>query len=160
PGVEVSTPAGHVGALGIEESMGEQPDVRTAIRRILELNGLPVAMHPYRFWSGIGETEVRKNEWGAIEGLNARTPLKSNLKAQKLAVDLNLPVIGGSDAHKVEYVGAGYTIVKKVSSWQELINEIKNGRTNVDGSHRSSADSIHYITKSIVKWIGRGFNRM
>ncbi|MFO8109477.1 MAG: PHP domain-containing protein, partial [Thermoplasmata archaeon] len=45
PGVEVSTPAGHVGALGIEESMGEQPDVRTAIRRILELNGLPVAMH-------------------------------------------------------------------------------------------------------------------
>ncbi len=160
PAVEVSTPQGHVGALGICESMGRQPDVGTAVTRILDLDGLPVALHPYRFWSGIGESEVRNNRWGAIEALNARTGYRDNLRAGELAKELALPVIGGSDAHRVEQVGAAYTVVRRVNSWEELLEEVKKGKTTLGGSHRSSTDTLRYVKKSVSEWAGRGFSRM
>ncbi len=160
PAVEISTPAGHVGALGVKDRIGKQPDVKTAITRISDLGGLAIALHPYRFWSGIGEKEVRNNRWGAIEGLNARTGVKCNLKAQRLADELKIPVIGGSDAHQLEYVGKGYTVVKNVNSWRDLLDEIKKGRTVLGGSHPSSKDTFRYVKKSVSEWIGRGFSRM
>lgn len=160
PAVEVSTPSGHVGALGVEEGIRRQPDVKTAISQILKRGGIPVALHPYRFWSGIGEDQVRSHEWGALEGLNARTAYKENLKAQSLAGELNIPVIGGSDAHQVEGVGTGYTVVRRVDSWQGLIREIEQGRTGVGGSHRTSTQTLRYVKKSVSQWMGRGFSRM
>ncbi len=160
PAEEVSTPEGHVGALGMERSIGRQPDVRTAIMMIKDQGGLPVALHPYRFWSGIGEKEVRANDFAALEGHNARTCLKENRKAQSLAKVLGLPIIGGSDAHTVEQVGSAYTVVKDVSSWRQLLDEIRSGRTTVGGTHRSRTDTARYVKKAVSEWVGRGFKRM
>ncbi len=160
PAVEVSTPQGHVGAMGMEKSIGRQPDVKTALHLIREHGGLSVALHPYRFWSGIGEREVRAHGWDAVEGLNARTGKRDNLRAQRLAKPLNLPIIGGSDAHSLEELGTGYTIVKQVDSWPMLLDEIRAGRTKVGGTHRSTGDTFRYVKKSVSEWMGRGFNRM
>ncbi len=160
PGVEVSTPQGHVGALGVEESIRKQPDVKTAVERIYDMGGTPIALHPYRFWSGIGEEEVRAHRWGAVEGMNARTSSRDNLRAQRLAKQIDLPIIGGSDAHNLEQVGMGYTIVKKVNSWQGLLEEIRCGRTEVGGIHRSKSDTFRYVKKAVSEWMSRGFSRM
>ncbi len=130
---------------------------------ILELRGLPVALlieivhhfggiigpaHPCgeKFLS-IRDTlrekksgNIRGNiyqKFDFIEGYNACEEADSNLRAMRIAQELNLPCFGGSDSHKQDSVGLGYTILQEdVSDETDLINYIRTGKpTKTGGVH-------------------------
>src|SRR2546423_15344972 len=59
PAVEISTKSGHVLAYGVREAVPRDLGVAETVERIVALGGVAVAAHPYRFWSGLGESGRR-----------------------------------------------------------------------------------------------------
>jgi len=144
PGVEVSTNKGHVIGLGIVEEIPKKMTVEETIERINELGGLPVISHPFDFTrKGIGK-EVYKLREVAIETQNASCPFQRfNEKAKQWALKNKLPETGGSDAHRVKDVGMAYTIVENpIESIEELLENIRKGKTNSGGTHLSIPEKI------------------
>ena len=160
PGTEVSTEQGHVGALGVEETIGRPETVEEAIELIHELGGIAVAVHPYRFWSGMGEDVIRGNNWDAMEGMNGRTWHYKNNKSRRLAKEMDLPIIGGSDAHRLKSVGKTYTIVDNADNWEDLLDDILDFKTDVGGEDRTYAQTFFYVRRAVSGWIKRGFKRI
>lgn len=69
-----------------------------------------------------------------IEGYNACEDADSNMRAMRLASEYQLPCFGGSDSHKADCIGLGYTILQDhVSNETELINYIQAGKATVIG---------------------------
>lgn len=127
---------------------------------ILELRGLPVVLlteivhhyggiigpaHPCgeKFLSIHNTLRGKKagniyKKFDFIEGYNACEDADSNMRAMRLAEEYNLPCFGGSDSHKPDGAGFGYTILQEnISNETELINYIRSGKTTMTGG-------IHY----------------
>jgi predicted metal-dependent phosphoesterase TrpH len=71
----------------------------------------------------------------AIEGLNASMPWPlslGNLAAQRLAHDLGLPAVGGSDAHTLATIGSGYTLFPGTNA-EDLRHAILTNRVSWGG---------------------------
>lgn len=128
--------------------------------KIMELRGLPVGLlieivhhyggilgpaHPCgeKFLS-IFNTRIGKKlkenlikRFDFIESYNACEDDVSNSSSKELANKYHLPEFGGSDSHKEDCVGLGYTILQKnVATETELIQYIKEGYpTKADGTH-------------------------
>lgn len=160
PGIEVSAPEGHVIALGLQKEIGRQQSVGSAIDEVRSRGALAIAAHPYRFWSGVGEEVLRRHEWDGIEGMNGRGWKFRNEQAQGLAEEMDLPITGGSDSHQPKTVGKSYTIVDKVDSWEELLQEIRNKRTGVGGQHCTLTQTFFYVRRAFFGWVGRGFKKI
>lgn len=99
--------------------------------KILELRGLPVQFlieivhknggilgpaHPCgEKYLSITNTRKHRNQLAVmdkfdfLEGFNACETAESNDSAKRIAQQYSLPVFGGSDAHKLECVGLGFT---------------------------------------------------
>lgn len=123
---------------------------------ILELRGLPVTLlieivhhyggilgpaHPCgeKFLS-IGNTlrgkisEKIYKRFDFIEGYNACEDADSNMRAMAIAEKFGLPCFGGSDSHKADCAGLGYTILQEdIASETDLINYILSGKTTMVG---------------------------
>jgi hypothetical protein len=139
PGVEITTPAGDILALGIEKipkCVGRKDELVSYINNIIgeihELGGIAVMAHPYGGMWAFSFAELidrgKKLNFDAIEIFNASTSLEGNVKAMKLARKLKLPGIGGSDAHHIEIVGNAYTI----SNSSDILGAIKKGAIKVE----------------------------
>ncbi len=126
---------------------------------ILELRGLPLLLlieivhlyggilgpaHPYgeKFLSitntvrgKLSEDIYRKFDF--IEGYNACEDADSNMRAMSLAERFELPCFGGSDSHKPDCAGLGYTILQEnITSETELIEYIRAKKpTLIGGLH-------------------------
>lgn len=73
-----------------------------------------------------------------IEGYNACEDADSNIRAMRIAEEYDLPCFGGSDSHKPDGVGFGYTILQEnISDETDLINYIRSGKSTLAGG-------IHY----------------
>ena len=127
---------------------------------ILELRGLPVLLlieivhhyggiigpaHPCgeKFLSIRNTLREKKagniyKKFDFIEGYNACEDADSNMRAMRIAEENNLPCFGGSDSHKVDCAGFGYTILQEnISDETDLINYIRSGKATMAGG-------IHY----------------
>ena len=116
--------------------------------RLLELKGLPVSMliefvhrhggilgpaHPYgaKYMSMTNTKRYRKSQefvkrFDFIEVFNACESQESNDSAARLAAKYGKPGVGGSDAHKTDCIGTGYTILPEMVTCEtELINLIR-----------------------------------
>ncbi len=160
PAMEVSTLEGHVMALGVQEEIEERLSIDATTEKIREKGGLSIAVHPHRFWSGLGEKNVRDNDWDAIEGLNGRSWERENKKAQKMAEELGHPITGGSDAHRLKSIGEAYTLFEGVGDWEDVIEEVKKGNTDVDGKSRTLSQNLFYAKRTLSRWVRRGFRRI
>ncbi|MFW6038512.1 MAG: CehA/McbA family metallohydrolase [Candidatus Saliniplasma sp.] len=160
PGIEVSTEEGHVMAIGVQEEIGKQATIAEAIDKIEEQGGIAAAPHPYRYWSGMGEENLFANKWTAIEGLNGRSWHSKNLKARKAAEKLELPIIGGSDAHRLKTVGKAYTVFDPLDSWEDVLCQIKKGNVDAAGEDRTFVQTFFYIRRAIFGYVGRGFKKI
>lgn len=117
--------------------------------RLLELRGMPVQMlipivhnyggilgpaHPYgeKFMSFMNSKAYKRNpniinEFDFLETFNSCESEESNKKASEMAQKYSLPGIGGSDAHKEECIGLGYTnIPDDIRMESQLIEYIKS----------------------------------
>lgn len=129
---------------------------------VLELRGLPVVLlieivhhyggiigpaHPCgeKFLSICntmrGKSKLAGNiykKFDFVEGYNACEDADSNIRAMHLAEKNDLPCFGGSDSHKPDGAGFGYTILQEnIHNETELINYIRSGKATMAGG-------IHY----------------
>jgi len=127
PGIEVSTCKGHVLAYGISDGeieIGLSPAETVDI--IHRLGGIAVPAHPFDFIRLGIKNEVYHIDADAIEVINGCSTLtKFNKKAIKVAKELELPMIAGSDGHSTEEIGNAWTdFLVEPETWQDVITMI------------------------------------
>jgi len=126
PAIEISSTEGHILAYGCSVEPSKELEPEEVIALIHAENGLAVAAHPFAAL-GVGEL-VYDLPFDAIEINGLRTAV-ANRKAREAAAILDLPCIGGSDAHSVSELASCVTqFEKRVTSMDELIKEIKKGK--------------------------------
>src|SRR5437773_2303600 len=110
PAIEVSTRSGHVLGYGIREVIPRDLSVSETADRIVALGGVPVAAHPFRFWSGLGPVAVAETTFPAYETCNGRTLRRGDLRARALARERKPGETGGRDRHFLRAVAKAVTV--------------------------------------------------
>ncbi len=140
PGEEVTTKKGHILAIGIEETIDKGLPVDSAIYQIHKQKGLAIIPHPtFPLFGKLTEKELSKLQIDGIEVFSAATPFARHYlrRNHKLAQNLSLPMVAGSDSHFAETIGDAYTIVyPEDREMPSIIKAIKQGKTQI--SYRPS----------------------
>ena len=129
PGVEVSTFEGHINVLGVEEMPKYPLSAEELIDFARERQAVVVIPHPYRV-CGLGDN-AKKLDADAIETLNYRASKAENKLAEKLAKELNLPGVAGTDAHRPNQLFKVYTEVDADPDINSILNAIRNGAVRI-----------------------------
>lgn len=139
PGTEITSEAGHVLGIGVDERVPPGLSYGETLERIHDLGGIAIVPHPFQSSrSGVG-AKVSRDELAradAIEVYNSRLLTgRSNRKAKRFARSRGLPMTAGSDAHIGEMVGQAVTRVdtRGERSVEAILAGIREGRTSVDG---------------------------
>jgi predicted metal-dependent phosphoesterase TrpH len=159
-GIEVSSSDGHVLAYGLSETVPRGMSMRETIAEIHKAGGIAVAAHPTRLGSGVGLDAAANAGFDAIEVLNGGSSARGNRAAATAATDKRLPVVGGSDAHKVGEIGRSYTVVNDAVTEADVINAVAAGRSKADGRSRSWLEGVVYAAEANLDWARRGFKRL
>jgi hypothetical protein len=141
PGMEVTSDAGHVLALGVRELVPAGLSFEATLDRIRDLGGTAVVPHPFhRSRSGVMANITRDQlaEADAIEVFNSRLLTgRGNRKAERFARERGLPMTAGSDAHIADMVGRAVTAVDvgdtDTPTAGAVLSAVRAGRTSVEG---------------------------
>lgn len=139
PGVEITSAAGHVIALGISERVPAGLSYGETLSRIRDQGGIAVIPHPFQASrSGIAPNVTRDElaAADAIEVYNSRLITgRANRKAEAFARSRGMPMVAGSDAHVSEMVGQAVTLIDAdpTEGVSGILEAIREGRTVVDG---------------------------
>lgn len=120
PGVEVTTVEGHILALFVDEPVPCLRPVEETLAAVHRLGGLAVVPHPFTWLTrGLGLRHIRRvlaseREGVHFDGIEVTngTPAgrQGAAKAKRLNdAEFSLAEVGGSDAHFLPAIGAGYT---------------------------------------------------
>ena len=129
-GAEVLTQAGDILVFGLNDLPKEKIPAQDLIDSVNKAGGVAIAAHPFRD-NGRGTGEEIRNLTGlaGIETFNGSTKPDHNFQAYSLALELELPCLGGSDTHVIERVGKFVTSFPDwVSTTKDLIKAVKNGK--------------------------------
>lgn len=159
-GVEVSSAEGHVLAYGLRELVPRGRPLVETVDMIRSAGGVAVAAHPERFPSGMGLELAGEVSFDGIEVLNGGSSRRGNRLARRLAESKGLPVTGGSDAHSIDQVGKSFTVVDNVSSEDDVLKAIRNGKTSVGGRSRTRAEGVVYSLETLVEWLKGDLRRL
>jgi predicted metal-dependent phosphoesterase TrpH len=137
-GIEVSSAAGHVLALGVEELIPAGLSFQETLDRIQELGGIAVVPHPFQESRHGVLDNISKGELAAadaIEVYNSRLFTgRANRQAERFARTNDMPMTAGSDAHISEMVGQAITNVGTDERTVEgILDGIAAGKTTVEG---------------------------
>jgi predicted metal-dependent phosphoesterase TrpH len=161
PSIEVSTNAGHVLGYGVREVIPRDLSVVETVERIVALGGVPVAAHPYRFWSGLGEVPLREASFPAYETCNGRTLRRGNVRAKATARQHKLGETGGSDSHFLDEIAKAVTAVDAGAlRTEDVLQLLAQGKTSAQGMDRGAAATVRYVSKAVGEWILRGMRRI
>ena len=129
PGMEVSSRDGHIVALNVQELIPRGLGADETVERIHQAGGVAIACHPFALFKGsLGKNVSAK--FDAVEVINARAfPFtRSVRKAEKIAADLKLPRVAGTDAHYGPQIGYGYTSIQSEPTVEAIVKAIMAGR--------------------------------
>ncbi|RNJ26503.1 PHP domain-containing protein [Halosegnis longus] len=160
PGMEVTSEAGHVLALGIEELIPPGLSFVETLDRIREQGGIAVVPHPFqRSRHGVAPhiSEETLASADAIEVYNSRLFTgRSNRTAETFATSRNLPMTAGSDAHIAEMVGQAVTEIDADERTSEaVLDAIRAGRTSVVGRRTPWRISVKQFSGGVKRRIVR-----
>ncbi len=138
PGMEVTSAAGHVLALGIDRKIPAGLPFEDTLAEIHDAGGIAVVPHPFqKSRSGVAPniSQEMLSSADAIEVYNSRLLTgRANRKARSFAQEHGLPQTAGSDAHIAELVGQAITAVDAPSETAAgIVEAIRDGRTSVEG---------------------------
>ncbi|MHA1763376.1 MAG: PHP domain-containing protein [Promethearchaeota archaeon] len=114
-GVEITCYEGDLLAYGIK-ILPQSRKVEHVIHHMYENGGIAVCAHPYSAWHNAFGDEVFNHKFDAIE-INGRIKKKENELARKAAKIMNIPLIGGSDAHSPHQLNTYATFFEKKDNW-------------------------------------------
>ncbi|NBG88219.1 PHP-associated domain-containing protein [Isachenkonia alkalipeptolytica] len=130
-GAEILTFEGDILVFGVDKLPEKKLHAHELLQYVHKEGGVMISAHPYRKNNRGMEDGVRsKIALDGIEGLNGSTPEELNLKACDAGIYKNIPVFGGSDAHRLDRVGKYATkFPKNITRMEELVAAIKEGNT-------------------------------
>jgi predicted metal-dependent phosphoesterase TrpH len=138
PGLEVSSAAGHVLALGVEKLVPAGLPFDETLDRIRDRGGIAVLPHPFQssrhgVAPHVSRDQLRQAD--ALEVYNSRLLTgRANRRAERFAETHGVPMTAGSDAHIAEMVGQAVTEVDAYHrSAEGILDAITEGRTTVVG---------------------------
>jgi predicted metal-dependent phosphoesterase TrpH len=138
PGMEVTSAAGHVLAIGVTETVPAGESFAETLDAIRDRGGVAVVPHPFQssrsgVMANISQAELATAD--AIEVYNSRLLTgRANRRAETFAREHDLPMTAGSDAHIAEMVGQAVTRVgAEERSLDGVLDAIREGRTSVEG---------------------------
>lgn len=138
--------------LGIgPEWLKAHPEIRDMKRApffetIRKAGGFIIQAHPYRVRYYISDIRLALDHVDAIEVLNLGDEDAYSRQAYEYAKNLGLPMTAGTDIHSIENRDevAGVGLERRITTVEELIDEIKNGRAAISPSGRF--DKIRNMT--------------
>jgi len=138
PGMEITSQAGHVLGLGLEDPVEPGLPFGETLDRIREQGGIAVVPHPFQESRHGVMANITRDELAAadaIEVYNSRLLTgRGNRQAGTFAEEFGLPKTAGSDAHISEMVGQAVTRVDADErSVEGILDAVREGRTEVDG---------------------------
>ncbi len=130
PGMEISSADGHIVALNLQELIPRGLSARETVERIHKADGIAIAVHPFSWFKGSLKSHVADAKFDAVETLNASAfPFnRCKKKAGEIAQKLNLPCVGGTDAHYGPTIGYGYTVIDCEPNVDAIAKAIVNGK--------------------------------
>lgn len=147
-GSEIETEIGDVIGLFLNEEITSK-HFDEVVDEIKSQDGIVVLPHPYKKNRDISNDLLRKVD--LIETLNGRLSSELNHKAQTLAKNKGMPIIGGSDAHISKSIGSVKTIFNCEKHAIHDVEDIKrlllNGDAKIVG--RESPRYVHYFSATI-----------
>ncbi|QLK25975.1 PHP domain-containing protein [Natrinema zhouii] len=163
PGMEISSQAGHVLGLGLEEGIPAGLSFESTLEAIHDQGGLAVIPHPFQesrhgVMARISREQLALGD--AIEVYNSRLFTgRANRQAERYARSRDLPMTAGSDAHISEMVGQAVTRVDADDrSADAILEAIAAGRTTVEGKRTPWRISIRQFAGGVTRRVGRVFN--
>jgi predicted metal-dependent phosphoesterase TrpH len=160
-GMEVTSAAGHVLALGIDELIPAGLSFDETLDRIRDQGGIAVVPHPFQSSRHGVAPHISAEQLAsadAIEAYNSRLLTGiANRKAKKFAAARNLPMTAGSDAHISEMVGQAVTEVATDNrSAGAILDAVEAGRTSVVGSKTPWRVSFKQFSGGVKRRLTRG----
>lgn len=133
PGVEVSTTDGHVVVVGPDPPTATEPGALTpaeTVRLAHDRGCAAIVAHPYRN-SVVRESDA---DFDAVE-MNGKSS-HAWQATRELAERLDLPLVGGSDAHWPVEVGRAYTVVDADDPAPRAVADaVRDGRVEARVAH-------------------------
>jgi len=160
PGIEVTSEAGHVLALGVEELIEPGLPFRETLERIRDRGGIAVVPHPFQKSRHGVAPHVSRDALAAadaIEVYNSRLFTgRANRQAERFAVERALPMTAGSDAHIAEMVGQAVTeIDANDRSVEGILEAVRDGRTAVLGKRTPWRISLRQFGGGVTRRVKR-----
>ncbi|MDP6154800.1 MAG: PHP domain-containing protein [Candidatus Thermoplasmatota archaeon] len=156
-GEEISTTCGHILAYNIKEKIERDREPKEIVKEIRAQGGFAVVAHPDSIPSGISSKIVRTLDVTGIEALNGATVSHKNRGSKKLARELNLGMIGGSDSHRPKDIGVVYTVFEGSSlNLYDIQQHIRQKRSVPEGRSLPYYRLVGLVLKIFVKWLLRG----
>ncbi len=132
-GAEITSRAGHILAIGIDENLPKGMGVEETVEIIHDLGGIAVASHPFssRVRPSVGDYCLLTD---GIEVFNATNRGLANSRALSLAQAHGRPSTAGSDAHWARTVGSAGIIC------DDPLEDIPKGRVVLFGDYVGTWD--------------------
>ncbi len=155
PGEEIRTKQGEILSLGIRNYIEDNLELLEVLKRIHVQGGLAIIPHPtVPFFNRVRLRDLEDLPIDGIEIFSAITPfanffLKRNIR---LARNLGLASIAGSDSHFPETVGDAFTIVDSESrNIKDILNAIKECKTEIFGKSSEIKYKLRLIYRLFLK---------
>jgi len=160
PGIEITSQAGHVLGLGIEDAVPPGLPFGETLDRIREQGGLAVVPHPFqtaRHGVASHVSPAALADADALEVYNSRLLTgRSNRQAERFAVQHGVPMTAGSDAHIAEMVGQAVTRVDvEERSVEGILDAVRAGRTSVVGRRTPWRISLRQFGGGVARRVKR-----
>jgi len=138
PGIEVTSRAGHILGLGVDEKIQPGLPYENTLNLIRDAGGIAVIPHPFQEARHGVIANITLDQLAmadAIEVYNSRLLTgRANRQAKRFAQENGLPMVAGSDAHISEMVGQARTLIDATEpSVPAILDAIREGRTEIDG---------------------------
>ena len=136
-GAEIYSDGGHILGLFLTEEIREF-DSFAVVDSIKSQGGISILAHPFQKTNHPSIDLLRRID--GVESWNSRTQQTRNLKAASAARKLNLPEVGGSDAHFSFEIARGVTLAKD----DDLRRAILQHKTQASGM--CSNYVVHFLS--------------
>ncbi|MCX8027227.1 MAG: CehA/McbA family metallohydrolase [Thermodesulfovibrionales bacterium] len=145
-GVEFSTRQGHCLVFGVntDNLFSRDVDMDMLINKVDSLGGIAIPSHPYRAINSIGDGLFSLTNLRVLEGHNGCNMKFMNDRAIQVSRQLNIPYIGGSDAHTALDVGNCYTVFQRPVNKDNIVESLKEGKY-ISVDNRGFARILKYI---------------
>lgn len=127
-GEEVSSAEGHIIGLFLHKRVEPGLSVPQTIERIKDQGGIAIAPHPYSRIAGEslqGSFTKYAHLFDAVEIANSNNILRiDDTRAKRFAIERQIPMIGGSDAHHPIAVGSNVVTMPDFSTPEEFVRSL------------------------------------